>query len=221
MFNGCKSLISLNLSNFVTSKMENMENMFNGCESLKIIDFSNLDVNSVVAPNKLKNAFLNCKELEYINIKNLQARNKLTTNFFNGVPKNLILCIQDDKINLNKDTIDDNNNFMLINCNNNLSYNEYKLNTENGCFIKNCSFINYKYEFQHKCYNECPVNSKQRKNNKELAGILLDEIHLCEPICNETFPFEKLSSQECVQNCNTTSILNKLCALNYQEKGNT
>ena len=57
MFNGCKSLISLNLSNFVTSKMENMENMFNGCESLKIIDFSNLDVNSVVDPNKLKMRF--------------------------------------------------------------------------------------------------------------------------------------------------------------------
>ena len=35
MFNGCNSLTSLNLSNFDTSKVENMGGMFDRCDNLK------------------------------------------------------------------------------------------------------------------------------------------------------------------------------------------
>ena len=45
MFNGCKSLINLNLSNFNTEKenVNNMNDMFDGCENLNNIDLSNFN----------------------------------------------------------------------------------------------------------------------------------------------------------------------------------
>ena len=47
MFNGCESLTSLDLSNFNTSSVENMENMFNGCKSLTSLDLSNFNTSLV------------------------------------------------------------------------------------------------------------------------------------------------------------------------------
>ena len=43
MFEGCKSLIYLNISNFNTSLVENMQNMFRECKNLLYLDLSNFD----------------------------------------------------------------------------------------------------------------------------------------------------------------------------------
>ena len=219
MFKRCKSLTSINLSNFDTSKMTRMENMFDGCESLKTIDFPNLDITNVANEEFLKDIFLNCKNLEYINIKNLKSNISLENKFFEGTPNNLIVCINDNNTELIKNIID-NNSCMLISCNGNLNNYKYKLNKD-GCFIENCSFTNYKYEFQDRCYEECPTNSKQRENYEELEGFELDKKYFCKPICNETFPFEIIPTQECAKNCDINSITNKICILNNQEKGNS
>ena len=40
MFKGCTSLTSLDLSNFETYNVDNMEGMFSGCTSLKNLDIS-------------------------------------------------------------------------------------------------------------------------------------------------------------------------------------
>ena len=45
MFNHCNSLISLNLSNFNISKVENMYNLFFECSKLEYINISNFDKN--------------------------------------------------------------------------------------------------------------------------------------------------------------------------------
>ena len=45
MFFFCKSLIKLEISNFNTKKVENMERMFFSCASLKNLDISNFDLN--------------------------------------------------------------------------------------------------------------------------------------------------------------------------------
>ena len=47
MFANCSSLTTLDLSNFDTSKVTNMANMFWGCGSLTTIDFRNADFSSV------------------------------------------------------------------------------------------------------------------------------------------------------------------------------
>ena len=68
---------------------------------MKIIDFSNLDVTTIKNINLTyvtDNVFLNCTNLEYINIQYLNSNINLNNSFFNGSPKNLIVCNEDDKI---------------------------------------------------------------------------------------------------------------------------
>lgn len=43
MFFRCKSLISLDLSNFKTEKLKNIDGMFSECESLKFLNVSNFE----------------------------------------------------------------------------------------------------------------------------------------------------------------------------------
>ena len=214
MFNGCKSLTSLNLSNFNTSKMVKMHNMFKGCESLKIIDFSNLDITNADT-GYLYDAFLNCKHLEYLNLKNLNTNDNLDNNFFIGSKKNLIICNDNYKINLINSEEDNNKICRIIYCYDDLSDFEYKLNTEDDCFTKNCTAENYKYEFRKKCYMECPDNSTNRTNKEELEGFIFDKNYFCKPICDEElFPFEIIYTQECVNDCNIDSLTNNSCILN-------
>ena len=60
MFSGCKSLIDLDLSNFDTKKVTNMENMFLDCISLKNLDLLNFNTSNVVIMCRM---FYNCKSL--------------------------------------------------------------------------------------------------------------------------------------------------------------
>ena len=216
MFIGCKNLTSLNLSHFNLSNAELINNMFDGCESLKVIDFSNLDFSSVTNINNIDNLFLNCTNLVYINIKYLNSKINLPIEFFRGTPSNLMICIDDDNIELIKNILD-NNQCIQISCDENLlSYeNKYSI-LENGCFTKNCSLTNYKYEFENSCYEMCPSNSRLRENIQELEGYNINANYFCKPICNETFPFEIISTQKCVENCDILNILNNSCILNYK-----
>ena len=215
MFNGCIKLTSLNLSSFITSEMVKMDNLFVGCETMKSLDFPNLDVSKVERIENVNNIFLNCKNLEYINLKNLKSNINLESKHFNGTPKNLVVCVDKDKTQLINNTID-NNNCILISCNGKLPDSEYKIYSEKGCFTETCLTTNYKYEFENICYERCPTNSKLRENTKELEGFGLDEKYFCKPICNETFPYEIILTQKCVEDCDLESILNKSCILNYQ-----
>ena len=201
IFNGCEKLTSLNLSNFITSKVINFAFMFNGCKSLKLLDFSNLEIKNVQNSDNVKNIFLGCKNLEFLNINNINSDIELKNEFFNGFPTNkLIICINDEKIQLIKDLLD-NNKCILINCDSNLIKYEDKLNTENECLTKKCSLVNYNYEFQKSCFEECPDNSIKREEIIELEGIELKGKYFCKSICNETYPFELISQQKCVKNC--------------------
>ena len=73
MFNGCSSLISLDLSSFDTKNIEEISNMFNGCNNL-----------------------------QYINLKNFELNNSLDyTNIIKGIPKNVIVIRQKLHIYIN------------------------------------------------------------------------------------------------------------------------
>ena len=119
MLKECKNLTSVNLSHFNTSNVIFIDSMFSGCESLKIIDFSNLDVTSVTNINLTyvtDNVFLNCTNLKYINIQNLNSNINLNNTFFSGSPKNLIVCNEDDKIELSQIKLADNSNCRFNRC---------------------------------------------------------------------------------------------------------
>ena len=69
-FNGCKSLISINFANFDTTKVTNMHKMFMNCEKLISLDLSNFHTNSLV---KMDQMFNNCTNIVTINLSNLNA----------------------------------------------------------------------------------------------------------------------------------------------------
>ena len=211
MFIGCEKLTSLNLSNFITSNAVNIENMFSGCKSLKLLDISNFDVTNVPNINNVDNIFTNCDNLVFINIYNINSNRNLQNKFFDGIQKDkLIICIDNEKTRLIKDLLD-NNICIIISCDESLINYEYKLNTENGCLTRKCTLVNYKYEFQNSCYEECPDNSIEREDVIELEGK-----YFCKPICNGTYPFEIVSEQKCVKYCDIKSILNKSCIINKE-----
>lgn len=65
MFQGCKSLTSLDLSHFDTSNVTTMPQMFAGCSSLKSLDLSNFNTSNFV---NLQWMFQNCTSLENLNL---------------------------------------------------------------------------------------------------------------------------------------------------------
>ena len=65
MFQGCKSLTSLDLSHFDTSNVTTISQMFAGCSSLKSLDLSNFNTSNFV---NLQWMFQNCTSLENLNL---------------------------------------------------------------------------------------------------------------------------------------------------------
>ena len=66
MFYYCTNLTSLDLSNFDTSNVTNMQRMFNLCNSLEILNLSNFDTNKVTNMSSM----LNCNKLHTLRLDN-------------------------------------------------------------------------------------------------------------------------------------------------------
>ena len=75
MFNGCKSLTKLDVSNWNTSSVTNTSYMFNGCAQLTQLDVSNFDTSSV---ENMSNMFSNCSKLTQLDVSNFDT-GKVTT----------------------------------------------------------------------------------------------------------------------------------------------
>ena len=106
MFYGCSSLKSINLSNFDTKNVINLNSMFYGCSSLKSIDLFNFNTSKISDMNYI---FYNCKSLSSINIKNFYTNS--TVYLFNEN------CYMNGTIYTNKNIYDkmDNTSRKLIN----------------------------------------------------------------------------------------------------------
>ena len=72
MFYGCKSLINIDLSNFNTQKVINMDSMFYRCKSLTNIDLSNFNTQIV---NNMRSMFSGCESLINIDLSNFNTQN--------------------------------------------------------------------------------------------------------------------------------------------------
>ena len=111
MFGECCSLISINLSNFNTQNVTNMDCMFGYCKSLINIDLSNFNTKNVT---NMQGMFAGCKSLKNLNLSNFNTQNVTDMNeMFDGcksLKKNNIIS-KDNKI-LNK--FDDDNNGCFI-----------------------------------------------------------------------------------------------------------
>lgn len=67
MFNACKSLTSLDISNFDTSKVTDMNWMFNNCSNLTSLDVSNFDTSNVTNMSEM---FTGCSKLITLDLSN-------------------------------------------------------------------------------------------------------------------------------------------------------
>ena len=74
MFNNCSSLTSLNLSNFNTSNVTNMNNMFAYCYGLKSLDLSHFNTSNVT---NIDSMFSWCYNLEELDIHNFNVNNNI------------------------------------------------------------------------------------------------------------------------------------------------
>ena len=67
MFQGCSSLKGVNFTNFDTSSVTNMKSMFEGCSSLEYLDLSGFNTSNV---KDMSFMFCGCKSLKYLDISN-------------------------------------------------------------------------------------------------------------------------------------------------------
>ena len=72
MFGGCQSLTSLDLSNFKTENVQNMNNMFAGCYRLTSLDLSNFKTENVQYMNGM---FARCQSLTSLDLSNFKTEN--------------------------------------------------------------------------------------------------------------------------------------------------
>ena len=72
MFSDCKSLTSIDLSNFNTQNIINMSYIFSGCKSLNIINLSNFNTQNVT---DMKGIFNGCESLSSIDLSNFNTQN--------------------------------------------------------------------------------------------------------------------------------------------------
>ena len=94
MFNGCNSLKSLNLSNFITSSVTDMSKMFYNCNSLNVLDISNFDMRGIDSDTS-EDMFENMDQLKYLNIYNLQDNNIISRSALSN-KNDLISCQKND-----------------------------------------------------------------------------------------------------------------------------
>ena len=70
MFKGCNSITEINLSDFDSSLVQNINYMFDGCTSLKSIYFGNFQT---IRLNIMLNVFQNCKSLESLDLSSFDT----------------------------------------------------------------------------------------------------------------------------------------------------
>ena len=71
MFRGCNYINKLNLSNFNTQNVTNMEYMFDGCKSLNDLDLSNFNTQNAI---NMEFMFNKCNSLKSLNLSNFNTQ---------------------------------------------------------------------------------------------------------------------------------------------------
>ena len=85
MFNGCSNLISLDLSNFDASKVTSMKKMFNRCSTLSFLNLSNFQISLI---NNMDSMFKGCKNLISLDLSNFNTSSVTTMeSMFSGCSK--------------------------------------------------------------------------------------------------------------------------------------
>jgi surface protein len=201
LFYGCKEIRYLNLSKLKYSSAANMDGMFSNCNKLISVDLSNLNSNNSIY---LTNLFKNCINLEYINLSRfIENSNANVSNIFDGVPDNIVYCINDEEKVPNIMNELNKKKFAINDCSYNWKSNRKKVIEENVIYVDECYYNNiYYYEYKYICYRNCPNGTKS----------INDKDYICVIDCPEELPFQK--NEECIEYCNALDFFNEKCIIN-------
>ena len=157
-----------------------MASMFISCSSLIELDLSSFNISLV---KTMSSMFKECTKLEYINLNNSIEKSDVTlTSIFLSIPINIVICI-DINNNKNINTSISKIQCPTIDCSNEWKKHQKKIIIENN--QKNCynfcyETINYKYEYENICVEECPngtyPNNKSFKCDSEKISFESDYI---------------------------------------------
>ena len=187
MFSHCLSLTSLNLSNFNTSSIESLDSMFYNCNNLEYINLfnfnqSNLKPNMFVnIPNNLIICIDNITNISIFS--SLNDANNLTdynlyyntfhysyyNSFYNSIYNTLYYYNIKD-------------NCFTVDCSNDWKIRQMKLIKNNNKCIESCNNSQqYQYEYNGKCYDNCPKGFLYDDNNNPTKNCKceLDKCLLC------------------------------------------
>ena len=219
LFYGCSQITEIDLSNFETFQVTNMQSMFQDCSSLKTIDFSNFDTSNV---QEIRHIFWGCASLTSIDLSNFILP-RLTIDpchMFQYSPNIKYISIKNGRINslvitqinqwLSLDGIalsDTNLNLRdkvrswnkIINCfyNNNNKFTGYIKTYSNNNI---CNFCGTDY---YKIYND-PTNTNSNYNcYKELEGYYLDKndfiFKKCYTSCKKCEMKGNITNHNCIE----------------------
>ena len=217
MFAECNSLVSLNLSNFNTKAINYIDYMFYNCYSLKYLDVTSFDTNGVT---NFENVFFNASSLISLNFSNFNISESSNVNgTISQMNRNILLCYGETKV---PDAFIE----QLRSYNNNCSL---MCDKQGKIFIdeiKKCviscytSETKYIYQYERKCYLECPEGTKFY-NDTKLCEDCRDFYTLDKKGCLDSIPYGyynddidaktiKKCPNEC-QNCSLDSVNLGLC----------
>ena len=160
MFEGCSSLASLDLNHFNTSRVQYMNKMFKDCNSLKSLYLKNINSESL---GTMQRMFYNCVSLEYLNIYSLIEDVQSINDMFEGSSVDFTLCIEEDENIPNIYEILYKNKNIKRDCSIDCyGEDEERISAEDD---KKCC---HNVKYNNKCYDNCPSRTKlSTTNNKE------------------------------------------------------
>ena len=188
LFNGCSSLISLDIHNFDTSSVINMEYMLADCRNLNSLDLSNFNTSSVI---NMKSMFAYCQNLKTLNLSNFITSSVIDMyNIFAGCQSLFLLNI--NNFNLSS-TTPSMNDFLIY------TYSlKYLYISSDPQFQKEIN----KYEYIRERTTICIKN--QIDSNK----LSNSPIYNCSDECFSEHPKIIIEKQSCVSNCFKDDIYN-------------
>ena len=158
--------------------------------------------------------FYECKKLQFLNISYFYKPDSYEQ-MFTLIPENIVYCI-----NYNDNDIDDNYNSIIIKplklkkCSVSYCLSDWKekrkkyVEEENICLEQCFNDTIFKYQYEDKCYDQCPEGTHELPTNKyecEKDAIQCNE--------NEKYPYLNSKSNKCVKNCKLSEFFNNNCII--------
>ena len=177
IFAYCYKLTSVDVSSFETSKVKQMQGMFYHCYALKYLDLSKFDTSQVAT---LQGICADDDSLIYINFNSLIIKEGTIIDIdymFDNTSPDLKICINDS---FTRNILSKYES--KFDCNNLCFGKNIKIDLKENKCVQNCNESEFKYEYNHFCYETCPNKTFTKENeflclNKAPEGYYLDSIN--------------------------------------------